>query len=294
MPKMPQRPRPEMVADVSSITINVESGMLLGGSKAYKPNKHGYYEKVPLLAFGTTTRAQSYYTPESIVEQVTSPQSQFNICLTEGYLYGEWGHPDVDLLTDNNARMARMVRVDERHHCHHFNRVYTGPALDTGGRLLLGDVKPVYPHGDALRTTAEDPSINTAFSLRSITRNTQIGRVSKRDIVKLVTIDCVGAPGIMQASKAFAPIATESFNTPAGKELFVYDMPTDDDGLLVIDSVSLESFSNTELNELVQANKIITSARRTHLVSFRDPSMISTASRKRAFFEDFLKKNQDY
>lgn len=290
MPEIRVKQRPGMTSDVSTITFCVESMMTKGGRKAYKADADGYYRDVPMLAIGTTTRANSFYTPESVEEQIKSPNSQFNICLTEGYLFGEWGHPDLDLLTDQKQQMARIVRVDERLQSHHFRKVYTGPALESAGKLILGDIKPKGPYAQYVKETAEDPNVNTAFSLRSLTRNTQQGNVSKRHILKLITIDCVGAPGFMQASKAFAPISTESIATEHGRDLFTYSLPEDGEGNLLIDQLSTESFSNSELNEIMGAHKVLVQRRQTHAVQFGDPSRVNTAARQQGYFSDFVRQ----
>ena len=289
MPQIPL-PKPATTEDVSSITFCVESMMTKGGRKAFKPDRDGYYVGVPQLVIGATTRANSLYTANSVEEQITSPNSSFAVLLREGCLHGERGHPDIDLIDDPKKQMARMLRVDERLFSHHYRKVYSGPNLEGGGKLILADVKPVEPYGNALKQSAEDPNINTAFSLRSITKNRQVGNVSRRDILRLITIDSVGAPGFIQASKAFAPISTESFHTPdGGKDMFTMSLPTGEDGKIVIDQLSMESFTDTEINEILGTNHVQTLSRQRTICAFRDPSVIGTQRRTASFFGDFVR-----
>ena len=59
-----------------------------------KKTEDGIYKGLPMMVLGETTQQQTYYDPQSVFEQITSPTSRFNMVYTSGKLYGEYGHPD--------------------------------------------------------------------------------------------------------------------------------------------------------------------------------------------------------
>lgn len=245
--------------DVRNLQFRVETMMVQdGGRKLRKltPDENGYYSNVPVTALGAVSRNRTYYEVDSFVRQIRDPNCSFNELLVGGQLYGEWGHPNVIGLSKENA-FARLLKIDENCFSHHFNGLSTGKTLEDGGVILEAKLKPVGPHRDDLRESLENPCENTAFSLRAITESKNRDGVSYRVMKKLVTFDYVGAGGYRQASKVFSG-STENFD----------DYTVELEGIqqtATFTQVALESFTDTELNDVFGASKI---CRATKIITF--------------------------
>lgn len=175
--------------------------------KAVKPDENGCYEVV-LGCVGAPTRANVIYEANSLVNAMRDPNSRFNLCLKDGILFGEWGHPDI---YDANGRqdMRRLLKIDESKMSHLFTKVWIDdkPINMHGCNAfpIRAKVKPCGPFGPYLEKSLQDPNINTAFSIRSLCEPTS-GPESKYEYRKvdiIVTFDAVGAPGYEIATKRY-------------------------------------------------------------------------------------------
>ncbi len=165
-----------------------------------KPDMDGYYTLV-VGSLNARSRNQCYYDNKSIYDQITMETSPFNMMITQGHLYGEWGHPPVD------APIERIEQIDEKQKSHHIRKVYCGEENSNGEIPIFCELKPVLPNGPALEQSIQNKWENTAFSLRSLMKFTwdAARKAQYRTIVRLVTFDYVNTPGILQASKRYAP-----------------------------------------------------------------------------------------
>ena len=173
-----------------------------------KPDSDGYYT-LPIGALNARSRNECYYDTKSILDQITNPSSPFNMMITQGHLYGEYGHPDSD------APITRIENISEKMKSHHIRKVFCGEEQSDGSIFVYGLIKPCGPYGHMLEESIQNKWENTAFSLRSLMKYTWDAnrKAQYRTIVRLVTFDYVNAPGFLQASKRYAPgIANESFN----------------------------------------------------------------------------------
>lgn len=225
--------------NVDRISFTVETLMVREGKKLGlpRPDKDGYFCDFPMAALGVATRNDTYYEVPEFVNQITSKDTYVNKMLVDGTLYGEYDHPDVvGLPLEMQLNRLAVVRPDRI--SHHFKKISTGPKLEGGGVLLVADIKPSGVMGAHLKANLEEPLMNTAFSLRSITQDKVVGTLRRRKMRKLVTFDAVAAGGYEQASKRFA--ATEglevAFNPAHAQAVFT--------------EVALESFTNSELNDI--------------------------------------------
>jgi hypothetical protein len=229
--------------------LHVRAGKKLG---AIRPDEDGYYQ-IPLAVLGTATDNRTYYEVEDFVQQLTSPQSAINMRLTDGKLYGEYGHPKIAML-DEKLVLPRLFDIDEPSVSHHIKKIWTGEVLESGGRIIYGLVKPTGPYGESLRANLDDPCMNTSFSLRSIAASRQEGQLTRRRIKHLVTFDYVTAGGYNEASKRFSP----------GVESLV-DIALVDNNFRVTES-AMECLSHTELNEIFGAKHVMLGSTRTTFV----------------------------
>jgi len=172
--------------------------------KDIRPDKDGYY-KMPLAVIGVPTRNRTYYHPKEFIDQITNPNSPFNIMLTDNCSYGEFGHP-------YTKDLQRIAIIDEKSVSHHIKKVETTRIVD-GGTLIEGHIKPCGPYGKYLEESLQDKNRNTAFSLRSLCTenyNSSTGLI-ERSMKLLVTFDAVGSSGYKQSTKRYAN-GSESFN----------------------------------------------------------------------------------
>lgn len=249
--------------DVRNLQFRVEALSVQDGRRyhAIKPDANGYYHNVPITALGITSRNRTYYDVDSFVRQMRDPACTFNELLVTRQLYGEYGHPNV-IGMPKEDQFARLLKVQEDRYSHHFSALNTGATLEGGGVILEASVKPHGVFGSYLKESLDDPSINTAFSLRAITEARNVDGVSYRTMKKLVTFDYVGAGGFREASKVFTTFDASQENYDN------YDVQLDDvTGMATFTQVALENFTDTELNEIFgakticRASKVITFAR---------------------------------
>ena len=258
--------------------LSIRDGRKLGKARA---DEHGYYD-MPLAALGVATRNKTYYETRPFVDQITSRESRFNEVLTDGTLYGEYGHPNL-VGMDNNAALARLAHIDEDRVSHHFRTVEAGKRLGSGGVLGTGMVRPTGRRGAYLQANLDDPFMNTAFSLRAITDARFEGGLSRRNMKKLVTFDAVLAGGFAEASKRYAP-AVEAYGQRGEDGLsFTYDLPIarGPQGRAALSSVAMENFTDSELNEIFGAKEVTILSKSVTVLNggqalMRDNQLLST------------------
>lgn len=248
-------PSLKALEDVRGLQVNVETLIVREGRKLgrIRPDERGFYPNIPVAALGVTSRNNTYYFVDDFVDQIVNERSYVNRMVKDGTLYGEYGHPNIAGMTENLA-LNRLMVIDEKLMSHNIGALRTGDLLESGGRLLNADIKPAGPYGQTLKDSFDDPCLNTAFSLRSITEAFMKDGVSHRKMKKLVTFDAVAAGGYAEASKRFAP-GVEGFEHLAIR-LNPYD------GGAVFTEVALECFTNHELNE-IYGSKHVELRRRT-------------------------------
>lgn len=178
--------------------------------KANTPDSEGCYEVI-VGCIGIPTRNDVIYDPDSVVAAMSDPSSRFNICLRDGNLAGEWGHPRVETKEDLN----RLLYIDEKQISHYFRSIWIDekPIKINGQEAfpIRAKVKPAGPYGKYLEDSLRDPCINTSFSIRSLCApiSGPDQRYTYRKVEYLVTFDAVFAPGFEITSKRYA-IGNES------------------------------------------------------------------------------------
>lgn len=183
-----------------------------GKSGILKPDASGYYDVV-LGAFNTHNASGAYY-PFNDVKKLFTQSSDLMERVTNGQLYGEWGHPKPDPGMSDREYLIKLLTMHEEHISHHIRRIELDESFkDVDGKTcigVMGSVKPFGPKGEYVREGLETPDINFAFSLRSIShdRRAPDGTLIKVP-VKIQTYDGVLEQGIHVADKVNNP-AVES------------------------------------------------------------------------------------
>jgi hypothetical protein len=203
--------------------------------KAYTPDEYGYFKGVPLCVFNEKSYNNKYYTKDSLLNSLTNPSHVFQLKLTHGNLYGEWGHPAKDSPID------RIATVDRDRQSHHFRSIYVNENESTENPILRCDLKPSGPKGKYLEESLLSPFENTSFSLRCLMnmKPSPDGESLICNVVDLITFDAVDMPGYMKASKWYAP-SQESLT-----ELHIHDL-FDSTG----NRVAMESYSDQDILDL--------------------------------------------
>jgi hypothetical protein len=167
-------------------------------------------------------------------------------------MLGEYGHPTFYGMSRED-QLQRLTTVDEKNSSHLFTGIYTDNPSPDGTVVLRADIKPTGPYGTVLKESLDDPVVNTAFSLRAFV-DTKVGTdgIKYRTVRSLTTFDAVGASGFATTDKAHA-IGLESF---AGDNYDDYEIHVMQDGNLLIDQLALETFTNTEINEIFGVSSI--------------------------------------
>lgn len=250
-----------MREDVSSISFCIESVAPGNGRTRFEQDEGGFYKGVPISAIGVSTRNNSYYDVNSLVEHLNNPSTPVNMMLRDRSLHGECGHPKIIGLSHEEA-IARIRDIDENNTSHLFKSIYIGKPLESGGKLVLADIKPIRDKGRYVKESFDDPEQNTAFSIRTLTCNTVKGNISYRKMLQFITADFVNTPGYAQATKRYAHIGTEDFGSSTVDDFICIEPARQADGYYVVDGISTESFTDGELNEFF-GSKNVTTSRRT-------------------------------
>jgi len=206
--------------------------------QAYRPDESGYFCGYPLSVFGEQSLNTCYYDTNSYYNAITNPKSSFNLKLTSGNLYGEWGHPPDD------STLSRMGSISRSKQSHHFRNIFIDQNDNSPNAIIRGDVKPCGPYGKFVEESMLNPFENTAFSLRCLMTEKfdRSLKANVRTIVDLITFDCVDMPGYLKASKRYVN------HRPATERMIpiTIDMLYDEDGK----RVGLESFNDKQVLDL--------------------------------------------
>ena len=182
--------------------------------RSMKPDSDGYFIGVPIAVIGIPSRNRAFYDVNSFKQAMEDPTSIIRILLTDGNLFGEWGHPKLATAEPDEAFLRRLTEIYEDRQSHHFRKIYTAETLESCGTIVRADLKPTGPFKEQHLEQLMDPNINSAYSLRSICHQTydRSKNLLYRTIKKLVTFDAVSCGGYQQASKRWAP-ATEAIDS---------------------------------------------------------------------------------
>ena len=124
--------------------------------KALTPDENGAYTVV-VGALEIPTRNNVVYDSDSLIRAMSDPTSRFNICLKDGCLAGEYGHPVIKTSED----MSRLLMIDEHYISHYFQKIWVDetPVTIKGkqGYRIMAKVKPYGPYGAYLEKSLRDP-----------------------------------------------------------------------------------------------------------------------------------------
>lgn len=166
--------------------------------KVIMPDENGYYD-VTLGALGVTNTSGEKY-PLAPAKVLFENDSILMRRVNNGQLRGEQGHPKrLPGMTPNDF-LRRVISIEESRISHHIKELYL---VNTGKDSVdvKGLVRPTDARGGDLKECLDNPDENTAFSLRSLTRDHYDGNGTLiKEIISIVTWDYVNEPGIAKAN----------------------------------------------------------------------------------------------
>jgi hypothetical protein len=186
------------------------------------PDADGYYEMV-LGGLDVYNSANQFY-PYQPAKELFTGSSQLMRRVSSGSLRGEYGHPKQGMMKlDQFAQ--RILAIYEENVSHHIREVTLDfdRLKDAQGRkciAIIGKVKPMGPNGAILQAQIDNKLENVCFSIRSFTKDIEIGRTCQRILKNIVTWDYVNEPGIAIANKFAAPALEEFSETMFNKRHF--------------------------------------------------------------------------
>lgn len=210
----------------------------------------GAYREICIGAFNSFNQSGAYYTysENSRLAQLFHESSDFMRRISAGQLYSEYDHPKADPKMTRQELFVRRLTVDPDRVAAHIRKVRLVPdaVVDVKGRkciAVIGEVAPSGPFGKYVEESFNNPSQNTAFSIRCFTKDNPIGGVLYKQIVEIVTWDKVYEPGIKCASK---------FSTPSLESYSVSDM---NKVIEKIEKQSLDGYSQESSNDILCRTK---------------------------------------
>jgi len=191
----------------------------MNGKKGIMKNDNGYREII-LGGFNIHNATGDFYPMTQELTKIFDSSSHFMRRVNNGQLKGERDHPKMTPGMSERDLMRRAIEVYMDNVSHHIRKVRldaSGAMLDKFGKpaiAVIGEVAPSGPHAAELERSFDNQSENTAFSIRSFTKDSVIGGTRYRAVQEIVTWDWVIEPGISNATKYATP-ATESYNLKA-------------------------------------------------------------------------------
>lgn len=198
--------------------VSYSSNALVGTNKAgiLKPDENGYYTVV-LGGVNTCNSIGAFYRPDG-VDDLVNKSSSLMRRIEQANLNGERGHPKRLPGMSDQDYLMRVRTIYEDNISHHIAEVwldktsFIDPATGKNIIAFMGKVKPDGSnHGNALKSSLENPKQNTCFSIRSFTKDQFVGGKLHKVLKEVITWDWVNEPGIAIANKYSNP-SLESFD----------------------------------------------------------------------------------
>lgn len=253
-------------------------------------DKDGYFTDVPVAVLGTVTRNKTRYDTDAFIKQLKGPDSSYALRLGEGNLFGEWSHPFVDLSSQEG--MQRLLHLEAQKESHHIRATSVKHIDDLNIDLVLMDAKGTGPYGKYYDEAMLDPSRNLSHSLRGIS-NARVERstgITDKSLISLVTFDAgMASGGFKEASKRYMASTEElSFSSEE-----VINVPINTTNIQVVREVAMETFTSTELNDLLKANRVVIGTVTTGYIDKSNNTVVNTDTRKQSgIFHNFINANK--
>jgi len=179
----------------------------------YIKDEDGYY-KIRLGRLNAFNRQGVYYRVNDL-NKITGENSVFYNRIREGFLRSEVGHPEtikeamkIKNIQERVRALTRAILfIDQNNVCGHIKEISfvptgkTEPGFSNEIIEVYGWVKPSGVKKDVLASAFDNPGENTAFSIRSLVRNSFSNGIMIKDVIEISTWDYVYEPGVAGSSK---------------------------------------------------------------------------------------------
>lgn len=213
-----------------------------------KKDQDGYYEIV-IGGLNIANSSGIVYVLDG-AKKLFEDSSALQRRIKNGSLYGESGHPIKPSNMGMDDYIVRVLTIDNNNVCCHFKEIYLDDSnsFNNNGTTkntvaIIAKLKPFGPRGAALEESLNNPNINTAFSIRSLSEDFYRNGVTMRTITEIVTWDWVIEPGISIATKWDTP-SLEDFkdsiikaDTTDLKRLSKTSMVSNEDSRLLLNNI---------------------------------------------------------
>lgn len=225
---------------VARMNFNDKSGIL-------KPDQYGY-RNMCVGALGMRNSGGALYVRKES-EDLFKKSSSFMRRTQSGYLFGEYGHPKKHPAEDMRAFMKRVMYPEEKNIAvHHsdftldddYNKI---PNMPKGAVAIISRLKPAGPYGPTLETDLSNGFQNSAFSIRTLSKDVNVGGEIGRVLTVPITFDYVTEPGLPIANKWDSP-NMEAFVDP-------FEQYISESVLRGIAEESLSSIISTESSKIL-------------------------------------------
>ena len=199
-----------------STTVVFENTLLKGSGKKgilmpIEPG--GDYYRINGGGFNLPNEAGIVYPFNPYLQECIGPDSDWNRRITRGQVHCEVGHPPQYYFQYINGQIVRTQITDVLEWIHRLRFIdlkeTCGFIRKCNWEFVGGPRYPIYvtievralgPYSDILSESLKDPSVNTAFSMRTVTRPQKMGD-RERQVEYLSTFDLVPEPGMRRACK---------------------------------------------------------------------------------------------
>lgn len=173
----------------------------------------GHYYLLNAGGFNIPNRMGIKYTFNDYVRECMGPDSDLNRRVSEGQVQCELGHPPQyyfeykngvivqTAITEVFAWIHRLRTVLEPHVCGSIRKIHweiTGGPRDPVYNKI--EVRPFGIHKQVMQDSLDDPDMNTAFSIRTVTKPQKLGDMV-REVEYFSTYDMVIEQGMLHACK---------------------------------------------------------------------------------------------
>lgn len=179
------------------------------------PDENGFYKQL-LGGFNVYNSSGDFYPYTNAILALFDASASLMRRLNNGVLKSEVNHPKRKPGETDEEFAEKWLSINPDNVCGIFNKIELAkepvsvPGQNQPVYLTWGYVKPTGVKKDVLESSLRDPDVNTAFSIRPVSRLVNNGGVTIRNVIHIVTWDYVEEPGINFATKAATSAIRES------------------------------------------------------------------------------------
>jgi len=209
---------------------------------------------VVFTAFNLHSTRGDFYMISDTVRNMFSEGSPMLIRVQNKEMKSEDGHPEMNPTQSLDSFRKRLLTYDDSNVCAVTNSVrlhdipISVPNVGDEIYVMTANITPSGPRGKSLQQSLDNPSINTAFSIRSFSNNHVRGGVTYKDTYLIFNADWVDRPGIPIAKKS----VWSNINLESDEHIL-----TDKDKMIMLDNIdkelnshNMEGHDTTLLREL--------------------------------------------